>query len=85
MDTTQLQSQVNNLQAQVDQLSGQVNLNNFSSSQDFQKYSRFNTRFKVPHYAATPSTCDVGEIVEVGGKFYGCSATDTWVVLGTQS
>lgn len=77
--------QVNNLQAQLDQLSSQVNLNNFSSSQDFQKYSRFNTRLKVPHYSATPSTCDVGEIVEVGGKFYGCSAANTWVVIGTQS
>lgn len=59
--------------------------NNFSSSQDFPKYSRFNTRLKIPHYATLPSTCEVGEIAEQGGELNICSSANTWTVVGTQS
>jgi len=59
--------------------------NNFSSSQDFQKYSRFNTRLKVPSYSTLPATCEVGEIVESAGKLRICSATNTWTIVGTQT
>lgn len=66
-------------------LSEEFYRNNFSARQDFVKYSNFTTRLKVPHYSATPSTGEVGEIIEVGGKLYVCSAANTWTIVGTQS
>jgi hypothetical protein len=61
--------------------------NNFSASQDFQKFSRFNTRIKIPTVASTPSTCEIGELCVVSstGKLYVCSASNTWTIAGTQS
>ena len=79
-----LQNQINQLRADLEALNAEVYSNNFSTSQDFSKYSRFNTCLKVPYYAATPSTCEVGEIIEVAGKLRICSAVNTWVVVGTQ-
>lgn len=73
------------LQQQLDQLTQEFYRGNFSDSQDFPKYSRFNTRLKVPHYASNPTTCEVGEIIEVGGKLKICSSANTWSVVGTQS
>lgn len=63
----------------------EVYLNNFSARQDFNKYSNFTTRLKVPYYATAPSTCEVGEIIEVAGKLRICSATNTWTIVGTQT
>lgn len=97
MDETQ--SQLNDMQQQIDDhestiaklqdaltgLHTEFYKNNFSSSQDFQKYSRFNTRLKIPHYDVLPSTSHVGELAESGGKLYVCSAVNTWSVAGTQS
>lgn len=99
MDTNNLQPSTdtnlqnpNNLQAQFDKLvkdlkdlNDEVYNNNFSSSQDFNKYSRFNTRLKIPHYSALPTVCETGEILEVGGKAYICSAPNTFTIIGTQS
>lgn len=59
--------------------------NNFPSSQDYFKYIRFNGRLKVPHYDSLPTTCEVGEIAESGGKLRVCSSADTWSIVGTQS
>lgn len=59
--------------------------NNFVGSQDFNKSSRFNTRLKVPHYDSLPTSAEVGEIVEVGGKLYICSSPNTFSLVGTQS
>lgn len=59
--------------------------NNFPSSQDFNKYVRFNYRVKVPNYTTLPSTCEIGEIAEQAGDLYICSAADTWTIAGTQS
>lgn len=73
------------LQSIVDALSGEFYKNNFPSSQDFQKYSRFNTRLKIPHADSVPSKCNVGELIESSGKLYICSAVNTWAVAGTQS
>ena len=80
-----IQSQIQALQSQLNDLSGAVYKNNFSTSQDFVKYSRFNTRLKVPSYATAPTTCEVGEIIEVGGKLKICSALNTYTTVGTQT
>lgn len=54
--------------------------NNFTANQDFNKFSRFTSRLKVPTVTATPSTCEVGEVCVVSstGKLYVCSAANTW-------
>ena len=82
----------NDLQAQIDKLTRDLNdlisevyTNNFSSSQDFNKFSRFNTRLQVPTLAATPTTCEVGELCCVSGKLRVCSAANTWTIVGTQT
>ncbi len=80
-----LKTEVAILKQQLEALTGEYHSNNFSGSQDFNKYSRFNTRLKVPHYATEPSTCEVGEIIEVSGVLKVCSATDTWSTVGTQT
>ena len=61
--------------------------NNFSSSQDFNKYSRFNTRLRVPVRTSAPVTCEVGElhVISSTGKIYVCSSANTWSLVGTQS
>ena len=69
------------LKQRLEALESQVNLNNFTGSQDFNKASRFNTSLKVPNYTTEPSTCEVGEIIEVSGVLKICSATDTWTTV----
>ena len=54
--------QILKVQQQLDALSQEYYRNNFSAQQDFSKFSRFNTRLKVPTYASAPSTCEVGEV-----------------------
>lgn len=89
MDTQQIQldealSQIQKLKSAVDELSQNFYKNNFSSHQDFNKSSSFNTKLKIPSFTSLP-TCEVGEICESSGKLYICSATDTWTIVGTQS
>ena len=79
-----LQRQVDELKLQINELSDVYYSNNFTGSQDFNKFSRFNGRLKVPYYATVPTTCEVGEIIEVGGKLRICSATNTFTIVGTQ-
>lgn len=79
-----LQKQVDDLKLQLKELSDVYYLNNFTASQDFNKFSRFNNRLKVPSYASAPATCEVGEIIEVSGKLRICSAANTWTIVGTQ-
>lgn len=77
------------LRKQVEALSEEFYRNNFISSKDEQKYVRFNTRLKVPHYASDPTVGDVGDIIEVGGKLKICTVASvtapTWTIVGTQS
>jgi transposase len=80
-----LQSQIESLKQQLESLKAEYYLNNFTGSQDYNKYVRFNSRLKVPHYASAPATCEVGEIIEVGGELLICSATNTFTVVGTQT
>jgi hypothetical protein len=80
-----LQAQIDKLKRDLDALVSEVYANNFSSSQDFNKFSRFNTRIQVPTLATTPATCEVGELCVVAGKLRVCSAANTWTIVGTQS
>lgn len=73
------------LKRQVRELADAYYANNFPSSQDFNKYVRFNGRLKVPHYATLPATCEVGELAEQGGELNICSSANTWTVCGTQT
>jgi len=82
---TQLQEQVARLQSDLNALNAEFYKNNFTSNQDFSKYCSFNGRLKVPHFTATPAVGVVGEIIEVGGVLYVCSAANTWTKVGTQS
>lgn len=81
------QSQIDQVRKDLQSLYDEFYRNNFSSSQDFQKYSRFNSRIKVPTYATAPTICEIGELyVNSGtGKLYVCSAANTWSLVGTQS
>jgi len=79
------QKQINTLRKQIEQISTEVFKNNFSSRQDFNKASSFNTKLKVPSYTSVPATCEVGEIIENSGKLLICSTANTWVIVGSQS
>lgn len=78
------EDRIRRLESELKAMKDEFYLNNFSASQDFNKYSRFNTRLKVPSYSTLPSTCEVGEIAESAGKLRICSAANTWTVVGTQ-
>jgi hypothetical protein len=79
------QKQIEQIKQALEALNAEYYTNNFTASQDFNKYSRFNTRLRVPTLSATPSTCEEGELCVVSGKLYVCSAANTWTVAGTQS
>lgn len=79
------QKQIDDLKKEVQALKDEFYRNNFTANQTFNKYSNFTTRLKVPSYSSLPSTCEVGEIVESGGKLRICSASNTWTIVGTQS
>jgi len=86
MDTNlqDLQDQIAKLRNDLAEVSAQFYKGNFSSSQDFNKECRFNSRLKVPSYSTLP-TCQVGELAESSGVLYICSAVNTWTVVGTQT
>ena len=79
------QTQLNKIAQNLEDLTKEIYRNNFSAWQDFNKYSNFTTRLKVPHYDSLPSVCEVGEIVESSGKLRICSSANTWTICGTQS
>lgn len=80
MDKT-IEEQITILRAELDALKAEVYRNNFSSSQDFNKFIRFNTRLKIPHYDAIPPIGELGELIEVGGALYICSASNTFTLV----
>lgn len=80
-----MHGQISQLQKDLAALSQEFYRNNFSAHQDFNKASTFTSKLKVPHYASLPATCEIGEIVESGGKLYIGSAADTWSLVGTQT
>lgn len=74
----ELQKQIDQLRRDIQDLNDEFYRTNFSGQQDFPKYSNFTTRLKIPHYDTRPGKCDVGELIENGGKLYLCSAANTW-------
>ena len=80
-----VQTQIDMLKQQIESLQAEYYKGNFSGSQDINKFTRFNTRLRVPVYAATPATCEVGELCSVSGKLRVCSAANTWAIVGVQS
>jgi len=75
------QEQLQALKNDLESLTQEVYRNNFSGSQDFNKFSRFNTRLKVPHYDFPPLVCEVGEIIESGGVLYLCSSANRFTLV----
>ncbi len=86
---TDTQKEIAELKKNLQALNDEVYRNNFNASQDFQKYSRFNTRFKVPVVSTNPTIGDVGDIVCVGTTLKICTVASltapTWVTVGTQT
>lgn len=68
-----LQSQVDKMKNDFNDLSSSFYKNNFNSSQTFNKDCVFTTRLQIPHYASAPAVGVVGDIIEVGGKAYICT------------
>jgi len=82
-----LQQQVNQLSARLEALTGEVYTNNFTSSQDFNKFTRFNTRLKVPIFAVAPTVAEIGELYanSTNGRLFVCTAANVWTLVGLQS
>ena len=80
-----IQSKIASLQSDLSALNNEYYKNNFSAHQDFNKYSNFTTRLKLPSYTSNPATCQVGEVIENGGVAYICSAANTWTKIGLQT
>ena len=83
--TQQMQDEILMLKRELESLKSSFFTNNFTTSQDFNKYCRFNTTLKVPSYDSAPTSAEVGEIIEVAGKLYICETTDNFVLVGTQT
>jgi hypothetical protein len=81
---TDLQTQIDTLKKDLKDLTEEMYRNNFSASQDFNKKSNFTTNLIIPKYNALPSTCDINEVVGVGGVLYICSSQNTWQKVGSQ-
>ena len=81
----ELQGQIMKMGKTIESISNEVFKNNFSTRQDFNKASSFNTKLKVPHYTSLPAVAEVGEIIEYGGRLLICSSANTWQSVGSQS
>jgi hypothetical protein len=73
-----LKTQLDTLKKDFEKLKEDFYRNNFSSQQDFNKKVSFNTGLKVPHYDMLPTSGEVGEIIEVGGRLYICQSANTF-------
>lgn len=82
-----LKRDVDQLKRDLRDLQDEMYSNNFTSSQDFNKFSRFNSRLQAPRVDVLSTVCEQGEVclLTTTGKLYVCSATDTWTIVGTQS
>jgi len=82
-----IQQQVNQLKQALEALTSAYYGNNFSASQDFNKYSRFNSRLKVPTYATAPTVAEIGELYanSTNGKLYVCTSANTFSLVGGQT
>ncbi len=77
------------LKRDLQELTDEFYANNFTSSKDYNKYSRFNSRLKVPTVSANPIVGEVGDIVSVGGVLKICTVASltapTFTTVGTQT
>jgi len=80
MDKT-IEEQIQILRNDLTALQSEVYRNNFSSHQDFNKFSNFTTRLKIPHYDSVPPVGEVGEIIEVGGFLLICSSPNVFSLV----
>jgi len=84
-----LQKQLDQLRKDFTDLNDEFYANNFTSSKDYNKYSRFNSRLKVPVVATDPTVGEVGDIVCVVTKLKICTVASltapTWTIVGTQT
>lgn len=86
MDKTQirlqeLEEKITMLNSDLKALNQEVYRNNFSGHQDFNKFSNFTTRLKIPHYDSIPLVGEVSEIIESGGLLYICSSPNTFTLV----
>lgn len=83
------QKQIDDLSKKLQELSDSYYLNNFTSSKDYNKYSRFNSRLKVPVVASDPTVGEIGDIVCVVTKLKICTVASltapVWSTVGTQT
>jgi len=94
MDTTQIQikdltDRLGKLQGSFDTLAQGFYKNNFTSHQDFNKSCNFTFSLQIPLYTTLPTTNNLGEICAYSTagtvNLMISTATNTWVVVGTQS
>lgn len=85
----EIRLELDQLRHDLTELTNDFYQNNFTTSKDYNKYSRFNSRLKVPSSVANPTIGEVGDIVEVGGKLKICTTASltapTWTTVGTQT
>lgn len=83
------ENRIKKLEQDLKDLNDEFYLNNFTSSKDYNKYSRFNSRLKVPTLTADPTIGEVGDIVAVSGILKICTVASltapTWTKVGLQS
>lgn len=76
-----LEEQIAILRSDLQALNQEVYRNNFSSHQDFNKFSNFTTRLKIPHYDSVPPVGEVGELIEIGGALLICSSPNVFSLV----
>ncbi len=76
-----IEEQLQILRNDLINLQTEVFRNNFSSHQDFNKFSNFTTRLKIPHYDSIPPVGEVGELIEAGGALWICSSPNTFTLV----
>lgn len=83
------QIQIDKLRADLFDLNAEIYSNNFSSLQDFNKYSRFNSRLRVPVFSTNPTVGEVGDIVSINGTLKICTTASAtapvFTVVGLQT
>ena len=81
---------ITKLRAELEALKAEFYRGNFSDSQDFNKYSRFNTRLRVPVFSSAPTIAAIGDLYSTAaGKLYICTTASltspTWTLVGGQT
>lgn len=80
MDKT-VEEQLQIIKSDLTALQQEVYRNNFSSHQDFNKFSNFTSRLKIPHYDSIPPVGEVGELIEAGGLLFICSSPNSFTLV----